>query len=48
MYNQHTREMVTIRHRSLVERVRRKPRTVARDKGLAHTKKIEKNISEKF
>jgi len=37
MYNQHTREMATTRHRSLVERGERK--AFVRDKGLAHQKK---------
>ena len=37
MYSQHTREMATTRHRSLVERGGR--RAFVRDKGLAPTKK---------
>jgi len=37
MYGQHTREMATTRHRSLVERGGR--RAFVRDKGLAPTKK---------
>jgi len=42
MYNQHTREMATTRHRSLVERGGRK--TFVRDKGLAHKKaKVQEN-----
>jgi len=39
MYNQHTRGMATIRHRSLVEWGGRK--AFVRDKFLAHTKKKE-------
>jgi len=39
MYNQQTREMATTRHRSLVERGRRK--AFVRDKGLAHAHKKE-------
>jgi len=41
MYNQHTREMATIRHRSLVEKGGRK--AFVEDKGLAHTQKGKKN-----
>jgi len=42
MYNQHTREMATTRHRSLVEKDGRK--ACIEDKGLAsiHTKREEK------
>ena len=43
MYNQHTRGMATIRHRSLVERGGRK--AFVRDKGLAHTH-THKNVSK--
>jgi len=44
MYNQHTREMTTTRHRSLFEKGRKK--AIVRDKGLAH-KKIEKKCQRK-
>ena len=45
MYNQHARGMATTRHRSLVERGRRK--AFVRDKGLAHTKRQKgKKMSE--
>jgi len=37
MYNQHTRDMVITRHRSLVEWGGKK--AFVRDKGLAHTQK---------
>jgi len=45
MYNQHTRKLATNRHRSLVERGKRK--AFVRDKGLAHTQK-RKTKSGKF
>ena len=45
MYNQHTRGMATNRHRSLVERGRRK--AFVRDKGLAHTQKENKKCQKK-
>jgi len=44
MYNQHTREMTTTRHRSLVERGGRK--AFVQDKGLAH-KRIQKKEGKK-
>jgi len=45
MYNQHTRGITTTRHRSLVERDRRKAFVQLRDKSPAHTKKKgEKNV----
>ena len=45
MYNQHTRGILTTRHRSLVERGGRK--AFARAKGLAHKKKGgKKNVSK--
>jgi len=40
MYNQHTREMATTRHRSLVERGGKN--AIFRDKGLAQKKRKEK------
>jgi len=45
MYYQHTRGMATTRHRGLVERGGRK--ASVRDKGLAHTKKGEKEREKK-
>jgi hypothetical protein len=45
MNDQHTRGMVTTRHRSLVERGRSK--AFVRDKGLAHTQKRKKKSSDK-
>jgi hypothetical protein len=45
MYNQHTREMATTRHGSLVERGGRK--AFVRDKGLAQKKKRKQKMSEK-
>jgi len=45
MYNQHTRQMATTMHRSLVWRGRRK--AFVRDKGLAHTTKRGKKNGQK-
>jgi len=49
MYNQHTRGMVTIRHRSLVERGRRKDFVRDKERLGTHEKKKGggKNMSEK-
>jgi len=44
MYNQHTRGIVTTRHRSLVERGRRKAFVI--DKGLAHKQKQYQNQTD--
>jgi len=44
MYNQHTREMATTRHGSLVERGGRK--AFVRDKGLAQKKKGNKKCQK--
>jgi len=45
MYNQHKRGMATTRHRSLIEKGRR--RAFVRDKGLTHTKEKAKKKETK-